>query len=405
MRAQRCNELRLTGSGGANRVMEAELKRLVMRSPFDVRLEKPHREGEATLLYPFDARVAWVAACHHRTSSRISWDLWSSAAVRLEPLFDDLLPAFSSDDRLPGRAALRLSVEVGPSSDFEASPLQLRGVVKNAVVEALASRGVASEVDAGSPDVVFVARRAGTPDARRTVVGIDIGGGARHRRGARVAAGAAPMRETMAAQLIMLSRWDARTEPLVDPMAGGGTIPIEAAGLAVGAAIRRPSDLPLGHLAAFKDLPHEAPDLFPGTVPQIVALDVDPDRIPAMVGNLRAAGLTGPAYKNSIVIAQQDVRGLTPDGIGRLLPAVRDMKPGVFCFNPPYGVRIGAEHGDEQLLALYSDLGRALARFRGWRAACFVANPNFVEAFAHAPIMTKPASNADLRGAFLVFQL
>ena len=103
--AQRCNELRLTGSGGANRVMEAEFKRLVMRSPFDVRVEKPKREGEATLLYPFDARVAWVAACHHRTSSRISWDLCSSAAVRLEPLFDDLLPALSSDDRLPGGTA------------------------------------------------------------------------------------------------------------------------------------------------------------------------------------------------------------------------------------------------------------------------------------------------------------
>ena len=42
--------------------MEAEFKRLVMRSPFEVRVEKPKREGEATLLYPFDARVAWVAA-------------------------------------------------------------------------------------------------------------------------------------------------------------------------------------------------------------------------------------------------------------------------------------------------------------------------------------------------------
>ena len=67
MNAQRCNDLRLTGSGGANRVMEAELKRLVMRSPFDVSLDKPKREGEETLLYAFDARVAWVAACHHRT--------------------------------------------------------------------------------------------------------------------------------------------------------------------------------------------------------------------------------------------------------------------------------------------------------------------------------------------------
>ena len=97
----RCDELRLTGSGGANRVMEAELKRLVMRSPFEVRVPKPRREGESTLLYPFDPRIAWVAACHHRTSSRISWDLFSSPAVRLEPLFEELLPALKSDDRLP----------------------------------------------------------------------------------------------------------------------------------------------------------------------------------------------------------------------------------------------------------------------------------------------------------------
>jgi len=405
MTARRCNEIRLTGSGGANRVMEAEFKRLVMRSPFDVRVEKPRREGDATLLYPFDARVAWVAACHHRTSSRISWDLCSTAAVRLEPLFEDLLPALSSDDRLPGGRRLRFSVEVGPASDFEASPLQLRGVVKNALVDALASRGVASDVDGESPDIVFVVRRAGTPEARRTVVGIDIGGGARHRRGARVAGGPAPLRETLAAQLILLSRWDARTEPLVDPMAGGATIPIEAAGLAAGAAIRRPADLPQRHLAAFKDLPHEAPDLFPGTQPQIVALDADPELIPAMVGNLRAAGLTGPAYEDSIVIAQRDVRELTPDDIERMLPAARGMKPGVFCFNPPYGVRIGRDQDDEKLLALYADMGRAFARFSGWRAACFVANPNFVEAFAHPPIMTKPASNADLRGVFLVYQM
>jgi 23S rRNA G2445 N2-methylase RlmL len=188
-------------------------------------------------------------------------------------------------------------------------------------------------------------------------------------------------------------------------MAGGATIPIEAAGLAAGAAIRQPSDLPHRHLAAFKDLPREAPDLFPGTLPQILALDADPERIPAMVGNLRAAGLTGPAYKDSIVIAQRDVRGLTPEDIEHVLPAARDMKPGVFCFNPPYGVRIGAEDGEEKLLALYADTGRAFARFKGWRAACFVANQRFVYAFGHAPVMTKPASNADLRGAFFIYQL
>src|SRR5688572_32066622 len=133
--------------------MEAEFKRLVMRSPFDVRAEKPRREGEATLLYPFDARTAWVAACYHRTSSRITWDLCSSDAVRLEPLFADLVPVLSSDDRLPGEESLRFSVEVGAATDFEASPLQLRGVVKNALIEAFASRGVATDVNADSPEI------------------------------------------------------------------------------------------------------------------------------------------------------------------------------------------------------------------------------------------------------------
>jgi 23S rRNA G2445 N2-methylase RlmL len=401
----KCDELRLTGSGGANRVMEAELKRLVMRSPFNIALAKPKREGEATLLYPFDARIAWVAACHHRTSSRISWDLFASSAVRLEPLFEELLPALRSDDRLPAAASLRFSVDLGSAQDFEASPLQLRGVVKNAIVEALESRGVTAVVDADAPDVVFVARRAGTPDQRRTVVGIDIGLGARHRRGARVAAGPAPLRETMAAQLIMLSRWDARVEPLVDPMAGGGTIPIEAAGLAVGAAIRRPRDLPFGHLAAFDGLPAQAPDLFPGTVPRILALDIDEERIPTMVGNLRAAGLTGQSHQDSIVIGQKDVRELTPDYVAGMLPHARNMKAGVFCFNPPYGVRIGGEAGEEKLLDLYADTGRALSRFRGWRAACFVANARFVYVFGRSPAMTKPATNAELPGAFLVYDL
>jgi 23S rRNA G2445 N2-methylase RlmL len=81
------------------------------------------------------------------------------------------------------------------------------------------------------------------------------------------------------------------------------------------------------------------------------------------------------------------------------------MKAGVFCFNPPYGVRIGGEAGEEKLLELYADVGRVLARFRGWRAACFVANARFVEAFGHFPVMTKPATNAELPGAFLLYQL
>jgi 23S rRNA G2445 N2-methylase RlmL len=105
------------------------------------------------------------------------------------------------------------------------------------------------------------------------------------------------------------------------------------------------------------------------------------------------------------VIGQKDVRSLTPDDVTGMLPAAAGMGPGVFCFNPPYGIRIGSEDGEDTLLQLYAGMGRALARFRGWRAACFVANPRFVEAFGHVPTMTKPATNAELPGAFLVYDL
>src|SRR5439155_1093163 len=253
MSAQRCDELRLTGSGGANRVMEAEFKRLVMRSPFDIRVEKPKREGEATLLYPFEARAAWVAACYHRTSSRITWDLCSSDAVRVEPLFADLVPVLSADDRLPDEN-LPFSVEVGSASDFAAS--------------------------------------------------------SRTRLSKRSRRGASPR------------NW-MRNHRTSCSWCGG---------------------------------------------PEFPKRDT-----PASVSISEAER----------VIADQDVRLLTPEYVHRMLPAAHDMKPGVFCFNPPYGVRMSA--GDEKrLLALYSDMGRVLSRFSGWRAACFVANPRFEEMFGHA---------------------
>jgi 23S rRNA G2445 N2-methylase RlmL len=88
-----------------------------------------------------------------------------------------------------------------------------------------------------------------------------------------------------------------------------------------------------------------------------------------------------------------------------MLPHAAGMRPGVFCFNPPYGVRIGGERGEASLLDLYAGVGRALSRFKGWRAACFVANARFAEAFGLAPKQTKPATNAELRGAFLVYDL
>ena len=68
MGAQAESALRLSGTVGANKVMASELLRLVKRSPFQVRLPKPARQGSTALRYPFEPAVAWVAACYHRSS-------------------------------------------------------------------------------------------------------------------------------------------------------------------------------------------------------------------------------------------------------------------------------------------------------------------------------------------------
>ena len=166
MSAERCDDLRLTGSSGANRVMEAEFKRLVMRSPFHLVVEKPKRESGETLLYPFDVRTAWVAACYHRTSSRITWDLCSSDAVRLEPLFADLAPLRSFI--LPGgsaaaawlhlartvcRRAERIMVELNDKSAEGVSPAAIKYVNRLSDFLFVAGRFMN---DKGATDVLWV---------------------------------------------------------------------------------------------------------------------------------------------------------------------------------------------------------------------------------------------------------
>jgi putative N6-adenine-specific DNA methylase len=394
--------LRISGTVGANKVMESELLRLVKRSPFELRVPKPARQGSTALRYPFDPAISWVAACYHRSASRIGWELASSPAVRLEPLVADLVPLLAADDRLPRGRSVTFTVEVKGVEDFEAGPLQLRGAVKSAFEQAMQKRGGGAVVQSEGAEWEMLVRRVGIEGDRRTLVILDVGGGPRHMRGQRVAQGPAPLRETLAAQLVLLSNWMPHEEPLVDPTAGSGTIAVEAALLARGFAVRKPQDLPALRWPAFAGFPAQAPPLYPDTRPNILASDINEECIAWMIGNLRASGLTGRDVDQSIVVRSMDANELTPELVAGILPgAVRGR--GVFAFNPPYGHRMQGEDGD--VLRLYRDLGRTLKQFDGWRAAVVVANEGFAPAFGARPYLKKPTSAAGLRAEFLLFDL
>lgn len=180
---------------------------------------------------------------------------------------------------------------------------------------------------------------------------VDSSGALLHRRGYRLASAKAPIRETLAAAMLLALEWDGST-PLVDPLCGSGTIPIEAALLA-----RR---IPPGwrRRFAFERWPEFKPSVWEyvrgeaekeiverAAVP-IVAADRDAGAVEACAANAERAGVAG-----DLSILRAALSNTLSD------PDVAALSPGLVLTNPPYGLRVG-ESG--RLRDLYASLGNAM---------------------------------------------
>jgi putative N6-adenine-specific DNA methylase len=194
------------------------------------------------------------------------------------------------------------------------------------------------------------------------VVSLDSSGELLHRRGYRAGAGAggkAPLRETLAAAMLLASGWDPG-RPLVDPFAGSGTIPIEAALL----ARRIPPGL--SRRFAFQTWPETAPDLWPRIVSE-ARERILPQAPAPILGSDRDAGAVATALANA------ERAGVSADVVFRraALSALEPpADPGWLVTNPPYGKRVGAR-GD--LRDLYAQLGNVARRsLSGWTVSLLV---------------------------------
>jgi 23S rRNA G2445 N2-methylase RlmL len=390
----RVDRLQLVGITGANKVMAGELSRLVRRAYDDIRLPEPVKEGQGAVSYPFDLRTAAVAVMHHRTASRVYWNLYRSRAERLEPLYDDLCAAIAAEDRPWLRDGLSFSVNPASTLEFAAGARQLVGVLKNALIDTAAKRGLTLRVDPDAPDLVFAIKVF----EGVVTVSLDLGGQAMNQRGYRSeGGGVAPLRESVAAMLVMLARHDARTEAFLDPMAGSGTLAIEAACMARGrplwvggrrpAAVRLPGFAPL---CAALDRP-----LFGDTRPIVFANELDRATFGQAEGNYRRAGVDAEVERKC-----GDFRDIDPDALRRRV-AARGGNPdrGLILCNPPYGERLAPD----ELNGLYRELGTLWRHLPGWRAGFIVANPEFELAFGQLARVKKPVSNAQLPAYFLLF--
>ncbi len=384
------DELRVIGSTQTNVVMAAELVRVARRA-LSVRPPEPRKEGLGQLVYPFDRDLAWAAVTYLRTPTRVLWDLYKLSAGRLEPLYDELTQDLRGDSRELFRDGDGISVEARHVEDFAAGERQIVGTIKNAVVDAAARKGARLHVDPERPATRLVARLS---DAGALVVSIDLGMGSLSQRGWRREHGEAPLREHLAAVLLMLCRFDPRVDALVDPMCGAGTIPIEA----VHAARATPRE----HVWRGIARPGRPEPLYPDAAPLVVGCDVDLDALAAARDNARAA-----RCERDLTWQRADVADLRPQTIadiarerGREVPA-----RGVILANPPYGERLD----ERELAPIYEALADSCRRFAGWRAGFLVANPLLEEVFLHyagmRPRIKKPLANANLRAYFYLYDL
>ena len=201
----------------------------------------------------------------------------------------------------------------------------------------------------------------------RVTVSIDSSGAHLHERGYRLAAAKAPLRENLGAALILAARWDTM-RPFLDPFAGSGTMPIEAALIARG--------IPAGWQRRFA---FEAWPRFDASGWKEVRADAESKilaRAPAPIhGSDRDAGAIESATANAMRA------GVGSDIEWRraaVSEAAAPEPPGWIVSNPPYGIRVSE---GKQLRDLFARLGQlANERYRHWTIALLAADPRLTAA-------------------------
>lgn len=203
-------------------------------------------------------------------------------------------------------------------------------------------------------------------------IALDLSGAGLHQRGYREMAGFAPLKETLAAAIVMRSGWQTG-EPMVDPMCGSGTLLIEAALMAADCAPGLTREYWgfeswVGYNAelwqeVMTEAQVRAKRGLQNTPSRFWGLDRDHQVIDIARANAHQAGIA-----SLITFGVADVRQLknpvTADKVGTLLS------------NPPYGERLESEPA---LIALYNTLGRiAKTEFSGWQLSLFSASPGLL---------------------------
>lgn len=322
--------------------MEAVLKREIQKLGYDILKVE---DGKVT--FAGDEAAIVRANIFLRTTERILIKIGSFQATTFDELFEGT-KALPWEQFIPEDGKFWVAKATSIKSKLF-SPSDIQSIMKKAMVDRLKKKYNVNwfpEDGASFPLRVTIMKDVVT-------VGLDTSGDSLHKRGYRQATVKAPITETLAAALIMLTpwKWD---RILVDPFCGSGTFPIEAA--MIGANIapgmnRSFSAEDWMHLIpkkAWYDAANEAEDQIRRDIEMdIQGYDIDPGAIKAAMENARLAEVDHLIHFQQRPVSQLSHR----------------KKYGFVITNPPYGKRLEEE---EDMPALYREIGEAFSHLDSW---------------------------------------
>jgi 23S rRNA (guanine2445-N2)-methyltransferase / 23S rRNA (guanine2069-N7)-methyltransferase len=317
--------------------------------------------------------VAYRVLLGTRLANRILWPVCVVNATSADDLYHELLEHEWSQYLTPDKT---LSVDfVGESEVFRNSMFGAQRV-KDALVDSTRVGELRSTVAKEHPDVRFNAVLLVDKHGADTVqVAIDLGNGSLHRRGYRQEAGEAPLKETVAAAMLVRAGWPAIAKAggtLFDPFCGSGTLLIEAALMAGnippgtfrqhwGVACCPWHDEALWH-SLRQDAHNRLLNIDIAGLPRIIGTDVLTTVVRKARSNIERAGLT----EHITVEAEHLSDSMPPRS-----------KTGLLICNPPYGERMDA---DPDLVGLYSLLGEKMGALEGWQGAVLTSEKKYAQA-------------------------
>ncbi len=322
--------------------LEAVLKREILDLGYEI---VSVEDGRIT--FKGDRTALAKANIFIRTAERIMIKVGSFKAETFDELFEGT-KALSWEEYLPKDAKFWVTkATTNKSKLFSSSDIQ--SIVKKAIVDKL--KGIYhinwfEEDGAEYPIRVFIMKDVVT-------IALDASGISLHKRGYRQLVGKAPISETLAAALILLTPWK-NDRILVDPFCGSGTFPIEAAliGANIAPGMNREFTAEKWKNIAEKKVWYEAiteaEDLIIRDVKMnIQGYDLDPGIVKCAMQNAREAGV-----EEHIHFQQRDMRDLSSP-----------KKYGFIITNPPYGERL---EDKADLPKLYRDIGKSFDRLDTW---------------------------------------